>query len=641
MTANRTRAGRYAGRTLNRLGMFLIVLVLGIAPTHAQTQPQDPAAMESMKRDHAELRRAMDAKDFAVTLRLLEKLCDQAVSLNCLGAGELYSEPHKIGTFLPKDQIRLDYPRAAAAFSRLCFAVGTEHYEQGCYHLLNLQEHFTLDTERRVRTEQILLDRCRASVDARRDFACVGLVARGRKGQISAETARTADRIARERCDDATKTVSRHEARQNCEILAGDLKDLVADPAVAMDRMALFIRACEQADPGTCRQVADAFRLAISYPADLPRAMKLYRYACDAGDMLSCTRLGAIYQAGDAGAVDRDMARDYYERACRRAESDETGDGNLEGCILMRHLEEGTSAGLSLYRHWEHRIAADQVACDAGRTESCVWLGDFFTEADPANPYVITFDYHQSNAAYKRGCDAGDARACAGIGRNTMLARSVDRSIEAARSYLLGACNERYVPACVFHRWLDPDVMWGDLDDRMIKRLRSDCQRRTASAAHSCQVLVEHYQRLARRSGGSKDILRYSQLGCRRGELRGCHTAAGYYFGERSIDYIQRDASTPINVARALKLDETACAQFHAPSCARLGDAYSGAMGGTKRTDPKVSGSLPAVDPARAQSYYERALLLGEEGFGSQVRHELHDILFPEPERRSRSNSQQ
>lgn len=641
MTALRMMAGSDIGRAIGALWILFAALLLGVAPARGQTPPPAPAAAAAMQRDQADLTRAIDAKDFAVTLRLLQTFCDQKPSLNCLGLGELYSEPHKIEVFVPKDQIHLDYPRAAAAFARLCFAVGTEYHEQGCYQLLNLQDHLALDAERRARTEQILLDRCKASIDARRDFACVGLVTRGRIGQVSAETAGTADRIARERCDDATKTVSKQEARQYCEILAGDLKDLVSDPAIAMDRMALFIRACEQADPGTCREVADAFRLAISFPADLPRAMALYRYACGEGDMMSCTRLGAIYQAGDAGAVDEDVAREYYDQACRSAESDESGEGSLEGCVLLRHLSDASPVALSLYRHWENRIATERVGCDKGRVASCVWLGDFYTGADPADPYVITFDYHQSNAAYKRGCDAGDARACAGIGRNLTFGRGIDTGARYARPYLTKACAKRYVPACATLQTSHFIEMWEQLDDRMIARLRSDCRRRTASAARSCHMLVEYYKdRSLKGGGGGKDILRHAQRGCRRGEMRGCHTAAGYFFGENSIDHIQRDASMPLDIDRALKLDGTACAQFHAPSCARLGDVYSGAMKRNKRSDTQARDLFPAVDLLRAQSYYEKALLLGEEGFGSEVRYELHEVLFPEPERHSKPSAQ-
>ena len=633
MTALRMMAGGDIGRAIGALWILFAALLLGIAPARAQTPPPAPAAAAAMQRDHADLTRAIDAKDFAVTLRLLQKLCDQEPSLNCLGLGELYSEPHKIEVFVPKDQIPLDYPRAAAAFARLCFAVGTEDHEQGCYRLLDLQEHFALDAERRARTEQILLDRCRASIDARRDFVCVGLVTRGRIGQVSAETARTADRIARERCDDATKTVSKQEARQYCEILAGDLKDLVADPAIAMDRMALFIRACEQADPGTCREVADAFRLAISFPADLPRAMKLYRYACDAGDMMSCTRLGAIYQAGDAGAVDEDAAREFYHQACRSAESDESREGSLEGCILLRHLSDASPVALSLYRHWENRIAAERVGCDKGRVESCVWLGDFYTEADPADPYVITFDYHQSNAAYKSGCDAGDARACAGIGRNLTYGRGVDTGEKYARAYLIKACKKRYVPACAVLDLSSLLEMWENLDDRMLKKLRSDCRRNNASSARSCFVMVEFHQGITERGGSGKDILTYALLGCRRGEMRSCATAAGHYLGEKYVDHIKRDPSAPVDIRRGIALDEKACAQYHAPSCARLGAVYAGELKSDAGNAGKGGSALVAVDMARAQSYYEKALLLGEEGEGDSVRYGVHQILFPEPDR--------
>ena len=186
----------------------------------------------------------------------------------------------------------------------------------------------------------------------------------------------------------------RRGARGACLFAADDLaagQGVVADTGAARG---LYAELCDADVPTACFRLGGAL-VDDDRPAD---AARLFARACDDGLAAACTSLGFAHYAARGAPWDPGRARALYQRSCDL--------GDAWGCAnLGELLELGVGAAPDPTAARAHY----QAACDQLGGAGCGRLAAMVERDD--------HDLAGARALYQRGCDDGDAEACAGAAR--------------------------------------------------------------------------------------------------------------------------------------------------------------------------------------------------------------------------------
>lgn len=196
--------------------------------------------------------------------------------------------------------------------------------------------------------------------------------------------------------------------------------------------------ACAELADGTCgaTQPGDCTERALDAWADahddrqLACVAAMLEQACSLDDARACSFAGRLWL--DGRGVPRDVERGLH--------------------LLVRACDEGVTMACAVGARWAGeplnandtpdatellaRLEAEHT-CLLGQGDACFQVGLLFYFGREAYP----LDRARAAAAFARGCDAGDARACGALGRSLAFADGVPRSPERAAAALAKACK--------------------------------------------------------------------------------------------------------------------------------------------------------------------------------------------------------
>jgi uncharacterized protein len=196
--------------------------------------------------------------------------------------------------------------------------------------------------------------------------------------------------------------------------------------------------ACAALTDATCGagQVGDCTERALDAWADahddrqVACVAAMLEHACSLDDARACSFAGRLRL--DGRGVPRDV-----DRGLR---------------MLVRACDEGVTMACAAGARWAAepanvkdmpdapellaRLEAEHT-CLLGQGDACLQVGLFFYFGREGYPK----DRARAAAAFARGCDAGDARACSALGRSLAFADGVPRSPERAAAVLARACT--------------------------------------------------------------------------------------------------------------------------------------------------------------------------------------------------------
>jgi TPR repeat protein len=255
---------------------------------------------------------------------------------------------------------------------------------------------------------------------------------------------------------------------------------VAAKPAEPEPRAAAaYLRACELGDVAACRQCGVLHEEGRGADKDELRAAELYKKACDGSDAAGCFLLGRLHDEGRGAPFDSDRAAELYARAC---------DGNVgEACHRLALAAEasakGTSAaldGVYLPREWrdaldeerKHAVSLFLRSCDLGYLPAC------YDAVVTKRPEDMMNASRRFATLILKGCDSGDARACAGGGRLHERGSGVDKDEVLAADLYARGCKLGSVDGCV-------DLAQLYLDDRGVPK---DPAKATALFEQACDL---------------------------------------------------------------------------------------------------------------------------------------------------------
>ena len=284
---------------------------------------------------------------------------------------------------------------------------------------------------------------------------------------------------------------------------------------------------CGAAQPGDCTDRALATWAALHDDRQLACVAAMFERACSLDDARACSFAGRLWL--DGRGVPRDVERGLQ--------------------MLVRACDEGVAMACAVGARWagEPLHANDtpdapellarleaQHTCLLGQGDACLQVGLLFYFGRETYPR----DRARAAAAFARGCDAGDARACTAFGRSLMLGDGLARSSERAAPVLAKACK------------------FGD-----------------GLGCSTLGLLSERGDGVPRDAAKAKALYRD---GCIAGDIYGCLHA----------DMLASDAGGH-GAARRSARWSSACARGDAGACAFMGMLYEDGGEGAPRDDAK------------------------------------------------------
>jgi uncharacterized protein len=251
---------------------------------------------------------------------------------------------------------------------------------------------------------------------------------------------------------------------------------LVADGrGVAKDvgrSIELLQRGCAAHSGRACRSLGALYRFGDSRQGGIAQrdtalgdrlitqALELYRRECDGADARACTGYGNMIWYGEGTARDAESARAILQRAC--------DGGDLEGCARLGEVYSGGERGTPLDR--PRGVGLYRRACDGGLAVACARLAsayrtgagvernayrarDMLQRACPKDPYACwdlgrtwemgpdgSRDEARAEAAYRDGCDGGDAQCCGALKRMRIETSSAAQALKSCDAGQAAQC---------------------------------------------------------------------------------------------------------------------------------------------------------------------------------------------------------
>ncbi len=370
--------------------------------------------------------------------------------------------------------------------------------------------------------------------------------------------------------------------------LAGKLLDN-EDTGVPQDNegaVEFYKRGCELNDGEACENLGWAHQLGDgAFVDDLlaaeyhRRAARLYRLACDGGIADDCNGLGEMHRVGLVVELDEVRATRLFERAC--------SGGSVTGCeSLARH---GGSAGL-------------EKACSAASPEACCDLGHRYEHGRG----VVT-DYQRAAVMYQTACDAGSGRGCDLWGYLWEHGLGLAQDYAEAVTRYQKACGLNHVVGCYdLGRMYQHGMGVTQDDQRAVDIFEATCGDGAGPGCHSLAWMYQHGRGVSKSL--SKALALYDKS-CGRGEMEGC-------LGEARILEAGAGGIT-VDVDKARRLVEYACAKDHAPACYHLGRWA-------------LVGDMVPQDAHRARALFDKGCELGHTD-SCDAKRELDQAALPGP----------
>ena len=249
---------------------------------------------------------------------------------------------------------------------------------------------------------------------------------------------------------------------------------------------------------------------------------------CEHGSAASCAILGRSYEQGRGVPKDPARAAELLNKGC--AGGAYPACGRLGEAAFAAH---DTAKGVQLLTQ----------ACNGGWNEACRELGTYFSQnVQPGASNAETF---------RRGCFAGDAESCWGLGLITLAGGGVPRDEPAGAQWMELAC---------------------------------------LGGAH---LGCSHYVNLVDKGRGvPADPARAVAIlttACDGGDAIACNDLSAYYVGGHNV---------PKDVAKGTALLERSCVLGNIPQCQTIAMRYEMGLGVT-------------ANPAKAKLYYSKACEAG------------------------------
>jgi TPR repeat protein len=190
---------------------------------------------------------------------------------------------------------------------------------------------------------------------------------------------------------------------------------------------------CQSGDTPSCTALALVHQLALEASPNTTYAAHLYEKACAAGDGAACNDLGVMHGKGLGLPVDYDRAETLYAVACEK--------GNVEGCV---NFATSRSWGSDPPENVAHAVLAVQDACvSAGQARACAALGKM-----RARGSAIERDEKLAASLFDRACTGGDVHACEELGRAYLQGDGVTPDDDQALRLFRKACDSARSDAC-------------------------------------------------------------------------------------------------------------------------------------------------------------------------------------------------
>jgi uncharacterized protein len=192
----------------------------------------------------------------------------------------------------------------------------------------------------------------------------------------------------------------------------------------------LFKRACDGQLSIACTNLGALYVAGDGVPADETRAFELFKRGCDGGDPKGCANLAKSHNEGRGTAKDVETAARYFDKACDGGEGTACNELSLmyfKGAGVDQDLARGNAltqraceldkeycsdAFFKRLREILRKKPLDELStdCDRQSMEACNALAEKYASGDG-----IPKDLKKAVSLYKKGCAAGDRRACAAL----------------------------------------------------------------------------------------------------------------------------------------------------------------------------------------------------------------------------------
>jgi len=207
-----------------------------------------------------------------------------------------------------------------------------------------------------------------------------------------------------------------------CAELGSDVRDGLGGVRRDLGRAAtLFRKACKGKDPDGCADDARALALGEGQPANTKSALPRLEKMCKAGQARACGHLGDIFYRGRGRPQDGARAEELLDKSCK--------DGWARACTNLSMVSTREGRG-------ERSEELAERGCDLGDPIGCSYLGDLYANSKDSVRATLFFaraceggmphgcagqgfllyqsgvDPQRGRDLVRKGCEAGDARAC-------------------------------------------------------------------------------------------------------------------------------------------------------------------------------------------------------------------------------------
>ncbi|MEL6257524.1 MAG: tetratricopeptide repeat protein [Pseudomonadota bacterium] len=138
-------------------------------------------------------------------------------------------------------------------------------------------------------------------------------------------------------------------------------------------------------------------------------------------------------------AVDAYARQDFetaYELSKERCTETDTSGCALYGDILRRGLVE--------FQNYPAAVDAYDKGCDGGDARACAALGNLYVRG----VFGVDQDFEAGETAYRRACDLGSTNGCAGLGNLLMTALRGPLTRDEGVALLRKTCRDGYEYSC-------------------------------------------------------------------------------------------------------------------------------------------------------------------------------------------------
>jgi len=257
--------------------------------------------------------------------------------------------------------------------------------------------------------------------------------------------------------------------------------------------------------------------------------------------------------------------------------------GSAPSCALLGHIYE---KGEGVNADDKKALIYYKKACDARDIDGCTGWGYMLSKSDNAE------EQRQSVGILRQACDAGNGRACSGLGQQARLRRDWTT---AAKEFDRG-CRLNYSRACYYAgvalTKLDKDP--GQAFVNFERACRGGDERGCLAAG---SYLVQGTAGRKDPTEGNKltsKALNSLQIECTEKKSESCEVLGDYYLGKYGKAAPQG--------AKALEFYEKACSEGQADACWEIGLMYEGGLAGMKKEPGKAKN---AFSQACAKGYDE------------------------------------